>query len=56
MEAALICISRVYIGGHYPLDVVGGIFLGVGVSFIFVGMEKRIELLIMPITKILKKP
>jgi hypothetical protein len=29
--------------------------LGVGVSLIFVGIEKRIELLIMPIKKMLKK-
>ena len=54
IEAALVCISRVYVGGHYPLDVVGGILLGVGVSFIFVGIEKRIELLIIPIMNILK--
>jgi membrane-associated phospholipid phosphatase len=43
IEAALVCISRVYVGGHYPLDVVGGILLGVGVSFIFVWKEKEIE-------------
>jgi membrane-associated phospholipid phosphatase len=29
VEAALVCIFRVYVGGHYPLDVVGGILLGV---------------------------
>lgn len=42
LEAALVCISRVYVGGHYPLDVVGGILLGVGVAFVFLWKEKEI--------------
>ena len=56
IESALVCVSRIYVGGHYPLDVFGGILLGVGVSFIFVGIDKHIESLLMPIVKILKKP
>ncbi len=37
-------------------ELFGGILLGVGVSFIFVGMDKHIESLLVPIVKILKKP
>ena len=50
-EAALVCLSRVYVGGHYPLDVLGGILLGVGVSFAFMWREKDLEYLYSQINK-----
>ena len=56
LEAALVCISRVYVGGHYPSDVLGGICLGVAVSLIFIGGAKYIESkVIMPIRKLIGK-
>lgn len=43
IEAAIVCFSRIYVGAHYPLDVVGGILLGVGVSLLYLSQATRID-------------
>jgi undecaprenyl-diphosphatase len=40
--ATLAGISRIYIGVHYPLDVIGGAALGIMVGLILLGVYKEI--------------
>jgi membrane-associated phospholipid phosphatase len=54
VEAGLVCFSRIYVGGHYPLDVLAGIVLGVAVSLIFIGVIKHTELVFANILNIFK--
>ncbi len=43
IEAALVCISRLYLGVHYPLDIVGAILLGSGLSLFVSSFSTQYE-------------
>jgi undecaprenyl-diphosphatase len=42
LPAAVVAWSRVYVGAHWPLDVVVGAFLGAGTAWVFLGLLERI--------------
>ena len=40
--AVLICLSRIYLGYHYPSDVVAGSLLGVSIGFFSLWVERNV--------------
>ncbi|SRR5579885_675845 len=54
-EAFLVIYSRVYVGDHYPLDVVSGILVGTGLSAFVVGSSKYLNPVFSRLDSIRKK-
>jgi undecaprenyl-diphosphatase len=41
--AALVAYSRIYLGAHYPLDVVAGATLGIALAYLFVRASRSLK-------------
>ena len=42
-EATLVCVSRIYVGDHYLLDVIGGALLGSGISLLSISFSRYLD-------------
>ena len=55
IEAALVCLSRIYVGDHYFFDVIGGALLGSGISLLSITFSKYLDPVINGVRKYVEK-
>ena len=53
--AVIIGFSRIYVGVHYPLDVLGGVILGVGMAILVVSQESLFDKIVIAIKRVVHK-
>jgi membrane-associated phospholipid phosphatase len=56
IEAAVVSLSRIYVGDHYFFDVIGGTLLGSGISLLSISFSKYLDPAINGVRKYLEKP
>jgi len=54
-EAALVCISRIYVGDHYFFDVIGGALLGAGIALLSISLSRYLDPIMIGVRKYLEK-
>jgi undecaprenyl-diphosphatase len=52
----VVCLPRVYLGVHYPTDIVGGAVIGIVISYLFVATAMRQRIARWPLAQMKRRP